>query len=156
MNSENNIVITPEGTVMTPNLHDGLLVGLLFPGDRRVLLAIKNVLSTLHCIELTGVINFRANDVWEGNIILDMTVNSGDEVKSQEVAHALGIEGNPAYEAYLEKRMKQFRAKEILLVQLSSSYGCEFTCICSGIGMAPSMVPMFNHLLTPTCSDPQS
>jgi hypothetical protein len=154
MNSESKIVISEYDTVIDPNPHDGLLVGLFFPGDNRVLVAIRDLHGTHHCIELTGVISFRAGDLWEGNIILDITVNSGDEVESQFIACALGIEdnpaikGNPNYEAYLLETMERFKKKELLLVQLNPSYGCEFTCVCSHISLAPAMVPLLNGLLT--------
>jgi hypothetical protein len=43
MKDENKIVIAPNGTVATPNVHDGLLVGLFFTPSKRALLVIKDV-----------------------------------------------------------------------------------------------------------------
>jgi hypothetical protein len=48
MKDENKIVIAPNGTVATPNVHDGLLVGLFFPPSKRALLAIKDVKGFIH------------------------------------------------------------------------------------------------------------
>ena len=91
--------------------------------------------------------SLRSDEVRQGNIILDLTVQTGDVVRTQDVAHALGIEGGAAYEGYLLETMARFRAKEILLVQLDPSYGCELTCVCGGVEIASSWVSVFDNLL---------
>jgi hypothetical protein len=47
MKDENKIVIAPNGTVATPNVHDGLLVGFFSP-SKRALLVIKDVKGFIH------------------------------------------------------------------------------------------------------------
>ena len=79
-------------------------------------------------------------------------MQTGNGVRSEDVAHALGVEGSSTYDAHLLKTMVRFKAKEILLVQLNPSYGCELTCICTGIETAPSWASALDKRLFQTGS----
>jgi hypothetical protein len=148
MNTEKQLGISPSGSVTAPDVHDGLLVGLIMLPGKRVVLAITDVRKAVHCIQLTGIAGMRVDGLREGNIILDVTVQTGTAVRPEDVARGLGIEGNAAYEQHLSQTMKRFSAKELLLVQLNPSYGAELTCICAGIDLAPSWATTINHLFS--------
>ncbi len=136
MEVKNNIVLSPDGVINNPNVHDAKLVGIFFPADKVVLLVIKGILSVIHCIALNGVERFRAEDLREGNIILDITVVSGDAVNSSDVSYVLGLINDSTHERFLINTMERFRSKELLLVKINPSYGATCICMCTNIELS--------------------
>jgi hypothetical protein len=124
------------GTATLPNVHDGSLIGLLVPSSERALLTIRDISNTIHYIEMTGVERLLANEFMQGNIILDLSVETGEKIQSHTIAQLLDVKEDGPYAEHLSKVMERFKSRELLLVQISSSYGCDLQCICTGIGMS--------------------
>lgn len=144
---ENKIIVNENGFVITPNVHDGLLVGIMLLSKKYGQIIAKDSHGAIFCIDLVGVVAIRAEDFREGNIILDLTLRIGDRVQKSEVASALGIENNSNYDEYLLKTMQRFQEKELVFVQLAPSYGCEITCICSHVCLNPAAAALYKKAI---------
>ena len=76
--------IKPEGVVIEPDLHDGLLLGLILSEDRKDLTLLcrhvdgreyKLTVPELHCL--------RVDNFLEGNIIFEILVREGDQCPAE-------------------------------------------------------------------------
>jgi hypothetical protein len=129
--------IASDGTVIEPNFHDARVVGILCPSSQRALLLLKDTSSAVYCLDLKGVNRLRVDDFREGNIVLDLTIEGGHSVRPEDVAHVLGIQGNAVYDEYHSIIMQQIGQKELFLVRLNPSYGCELGCLCAQVDVLP-------------------
>lgn len=92
----------------------------------------------LHSLILSGVERFRGNDVWEGNIILDVTAETDSTVDSTDVTELFGFDGGS--ESFL-KVMSRFASRELVLFHLNPSYGCSISCVCKGVEARANWLP---------------
>jgi hypothetical protein len=131
---DEKVTISEEGILLTPELHDAEILGVIMVAKDRALLPMRPVEGNLLCIVLNGVEYLRADDLREGNIVLDITVSTAASVEAEDIAFAHGLE-KPSFASsvYLEKAISSFKSEEKILFRLNPSYGCTLACICSGI-----------------------
>jgi hypothetical protein len=115
-----------------PSFHDAKFSGLVLQPNKQCSLFITVESGELHRLTLVGIERLRADDFREGNIILDATAQSGGAVEKAEVLFALSIDAENRHPAFVEATMEKIRRGELILVQLSPSYGCRFSCLCTG------------------------
>lgn len=113
-----------------PNCHDARLVGVVALKNRQCMLLVLMEEGTLYQIVLLGVERLRVDDFREGNIILDLTVESGPLVSKKEVLFALSLNGDATKSEFVESVLNRIRKRELFLVQINPSYGCVLACIC--------------------------
>ena len=138
MKVSNGVSIASDGTLARPQLHDARLIGIIFPADTRALILARDVRGTVHCIEFTGIERFRAEDLREGNIILDVSVRTGTSVKPEDLAYPYGLSNGSSGAELPRGILERLHSGEVGLIQLDSSYGCSFSCICTGISVIPN------------------
>jgi hypothetical protein len=120
-------IVIRNRNLITPSLHDGLLVGLIAPGHRQLLILTKNTNQATYCLVLSGVEHCRADDFREGNIILDITIEEGDNVGAEDVAYLLG-QGTD--HPFVQNAITRIRAEKLLLLRINPSYGCTLVVLC--------------------------
>jgi len=132
MHNEQQLVIR-KGRLITPSLHDGYLLGLIAPGDQHLLVLMKDTAQVTYCLMLSGVERCRADDFWEGNIILDITIEEGNAVNIEDVADVLAV---GADDPFLHKTMHRVCTEKLLLVRINPSYGCALVVLCQAVELA--------------------
>lgn len=115
-----------------PSFHDARLSGFVLLPTRRCSLFVTTEDDKSYRIVLLGVERLRADDFREGNIILDLTVQSGQAVEKADVLFALSMDDENRHPDFFNSIMERIHRSELLLVQINPSYGCVFSCLCSG------------------------
>lgn len=129
-----NLLFSEDGSIVTPNVHDAYILGLVMI-KKKLLLFIKLTSGSNLCLALNNVDRLRADDFREGNIILDITVSKGIEVDIRDIAYAHGLEQflNSKSNAFLDKAVQSFFNDIKIFVQINPSYGCKLVCICDEV-----------------------
>lgn len=135
-----NGLIDEVGMVMASKIHDGNLFGILMPDPRTLLIMIQTSERSNICLRFSDVERFRMDDFRQGNVILDITVWRGAEVRREDVAYAYGesSEGAP----FLEDAVRRISAEDKLVVQLNPSFGASAVCICGGVAVEGDWIPL--------------
>jgi hypothetical protein len=120
-----------------PTFHDGRLAGFVLLPDKRCCLFVVTEDNKFYRVVLLGVEWLRADDFREGNIILDLTVQSGNSVQKADVLFALSIDNENRHPSFFSAIMERIYRNELLLVQVDPSYGCVFSCLCTGWLLEP-------------------
>lgn len=116
--------------LVDPSVHDGSLLGILLEKDGRVRLPIETVHGKSLSLILDGVVRFKADDFREGNIILSVTVASGQALSTADVADAHGVSSD---EAFLPGAIERYVQDGLMTVRLDASYGCYLVCVCRSL-----------------------
>jgi hypothetical protein len=120
-----------------PTFHDAKLSGVVLSLNKQCTLLITDENGEFHRIVLVGVERLRANDFLEGNIILDVTAQTGEGVQKADVFFALSIDDEKRHPVFFDAIMERIRQRDLILVQINPSYGCTFSCLCSGWFLDP-------------------
>ena len=130
-----SIVIDEEGSLAEPDLHDAFLYRIDFGGEH-VTLYFRGSLGGNLKLDLRGVVLMSSSGLAEKNIVLDVTIQHGSDVHVETV-NALFPGKTQAQDAYRGMMLHRLRMKELILLQISPSYGGEITIICEGVEHAP-------------------
>jgi|SRR5271157_3531304 len=138
MKVSNGIIIASHGTLIRPQLHDAHLIGI--PSDSRMLILARDVEGAVQCIELTGIERFRAKDLREGNIILDLSLEAGASVRPEDVAYPYGPTRGSGTEDLPSGIMERFKSGELALIRLDPSFWVlvRMHTVCTGIKVVPN------------------
>jgi hypothetical protein len=115
-----------------PSFHDAKLSGFILLPAQRCSLFIETESKQSHRVVLLGVERLRADDFREGNIILDLTVHGGKSVEKADVLFALSMDDEKRHPDFFNSIMERIHRGELSLLQINPSYGCVFSCLCSG------------------------
>jgi hypothetical protein len=96
-------------------------------------LRISTVDGSLYRVELLGVERLRADNFREGNIVLDMTVRSGQSVNERDLLTVLSIEDASKHQDFVDSFVKRVRSGSLSLVEINPSYGCALACLCTSL-----------------------
>lgn len=132
--NNNQIAFSDDGTLINSALHDAELFGILSCPNRRVSILARDIHGKIYCLALLGVERFRGDDFRDGNIILDITVETGADVNREYIAYTFDIDIS-AGNTFLDNIIRKFNLGELILVRLDPSYGCSFSCVCERIEM---------------------
>lgn len=131
-NDAPTLVIT-EGQVVTPSVHDAKLLGVMLLESNRVRALLGLTDGSQVSLLFSGVERLRMDDFRQGNIVLDVSVLSGEAVSANDIAYAYGIDQEPQRTTFLKKMLEEVRAKNLISVTLNPSFGAGFTCLCSNV-----------------------
>lgn len=130
MLNNNKLLVSKNGTIINPLLHDAYVVGIFTFDDTSSLWIVIATDDQVVCLSLFGVERFRCDDFRLGNIILDMTIEDVSAMSIKDVSLLYDI--NPDDKAAFQRIIDSARSKELVVVNLNSSYGCTFISTCSG------------------------
>ena len=123
-------------TLLTPNLHDGELIGIRLPVKGVVELSVAEMSGKRYRIVLEGIWEFYASEFREGNIILDVTVARGGDVQISDVRSLGNMDpGLQRSEENLERIHKRILAESLYLLELNPSYGCHLIGIARNVSV---------------------
>jgi hypothetical protein len=128
------MITVRDGMLVSPAVHDGHLMGMLIEKPGRVRLVVELVTGESVSLIMDGVRRMKADDFWEGNIILSVSVTSGSDLSMADIADAYG---ESRYNTtYLPKALEEHRAAGLMVVRVDPSYGCTLVCLCSSLHAA--------------------
>lgn len=120
------------GTIVRPSLHDGSFAGLILDeGKARILLA--DAEGQHFALHLRGVERLRAEDVREGNIVLDVVIRRCDQSEQGAIAYLLGIEPVDRDPEPVARWLSKAETEKMLIVELNPSHGCSLTALCRDV-----------------------
>jgi hypothetical protein len=133
------IDLSPDGTVLSPPLYDGLVRGLLLCKDKRLLLPVETSDGRQYCLVMHAVDRLRVDDFREGNTILSIDVSRGEQLTVEDVAFAFDVDIDQS--AFLRRTMDRLRNEGLILVRISPSYGAAVVCVCSEMSLEADLLP---------------
>lgn len=124
------------GAVIEPMLHDSNLIKLEFCDEKNIKLSFKLTSNEVKTIHLIGVEGFVCNGMRKGNIVLDLTVSSGNSASICSLTDLFEV---PKYEkknheVFLNKIENKIYNKELSILVLNPSYGCKLLALIHSIG----------------------
>ncbi len=125
------ITYSDAGEIVVPEVHDAKVRGLLVTNDNRLLVSVAGTDGSNKCLVFHGVERLRCDDFRQGNIILDVTVSSGESIDIDDLAYVYGVEKSNA--PFLQSSMDRLQAENRLVVRLNPSYGCSLVGICQSL-----------------------
>jgi hypothetical protein len=137
--NNNQIAFSDDGSLINPPVHDADLFGILSCPSRRMLLLLRDIHGKVHCLSLLGVERFRGDDFRQGNIVLDIEVQTGPSVNREDLASIYDTDASSSGD-FLEKIIRKFNLGQLILVRLDPSYGCSFLCVCERIEIVEDWV----------------
>jgi hypothetical protein len=117
---------------LLPLLHDGRLIGIAVLPDKRCVVILSDHAGSIYRMSLTGIVRLRADNFREGNIILDVTAETGDRVEEREILFALSVDDADKHPDFVKSVLQRVRNRDLYLVHINPSYGCTFACLCGG------------------------
>lgn len=131
------------GDMHAPDFHDGYLDGIHTTG-KTVALALRHVSGDRFKMTLAGVETFRADQFLLGNIILDIEVTSGKRVQPEDLS-ILYLAPHPSVDRQVHEKharliesiITRIERRDVILFEVSSSYGCYISAICKGVDVRP-------------------
>jgi hypothetical protein len=91
------------------------------------------------CVSFSGKLLLLCDGLRQGNIILEIVVESGELEDFTSLNKLYGIFGDSEDEPgrkYLNSMINMIKAKEMKMVRISSSYGCEIVMVCNSISVS--------------------
>lgn len=122
--------------VIEPSLHDSNLVKLDCYDEKNIKLSFKLISNEVKTVYLNGVEGFVCNDLRKGNIVLDLTVSSGQgaPIKILNNLFEAPKHERQKHDLFLEKTQARIFSKELSIVVLNPSYGCKLIALVHSIG----------------------
>ena len=121
-------------SIIDPQLHDSNLTKLEFNEDCVMLSFIleSNELVNIHLI---GIVDVICNNLRKGNIVLDLTVSTGSKAEFYilDKLFTKPRGDTSKFEIYLASLKQKILQKELFVVTLNPSYGCEMIALCKEI-----------------------
>jgi hypothetical protein len=128
-----------DGVLTKPDLHDACIFGLNMSENEGFTISIRLENGVSVDFILSRASRLLVNNFREGNIILDVVVLHAGEVEVSDIEKF--YESNSAdISAVVLALHHRVKLDGKILVKISSSYGCEITCICDGIGFVKGAV----------------
>jgi hypothetical protein len=131
------VKVDPTGFLQDPDLHDGLLTALDLVDEKTLHIRASDVRGGRHTIELHGLSRLLAAEFREGNIILDVQIETAMPPDEQTIRHLAGEHhasvGEPhrsKHESYVRRLIQSVASGELTLVTIGSSYGCSLAALC--------------------------
>jgi hypothetical protein len=117
-------------SILQPNLHDGRLLGINIPVDGCVELTVQSLDGRQYRILLEGTREFWATDFRAGNIILDVTLARGREVRIADVeALACQFQGEVRSAEHVQRIYERVLRESLFVLELNPSYGCHLIAV---------------------------
>lgn len=136
-----SIATDEASSLVDPSLHDAEFIGLLEIGKHQNMLLFAQPESTNRiALLLSGVVLLRADNFCEGNIVLDVVVETGNQPnllamrdgleKLHEFADIKVEQTRISVRSVIDKQIAKVQAGEFLILTIAPSYGCELVALC--------------------------
>jgi|SRR5579859_1853206 len=114
--------------ISQPNFHDGFVDGLLLHKSR-IHVFLRTVSGEKYTLILHDVEALRANDLREGNIILDVEFFESNQLDSSFIldVYQYGDEHKETF--IMEDWLRAAAQKRLMGVEISASYGCTLLAV---------------------------
>ena len=130
-----NITTDKYGTVMEPQLHDSTLKSIAFGEEKSITLQFNIVSGEVVQLVLGGVQRFKCDELWEGNIVLDVCIDCGEYTNLsdlQSLVWATDVE-TQAFKDRMNELKRQLNDKELAIFELNPSFGCTIRALVSSV-----------------------
>lgn len=131
--------ISDADVVTNPVLHDAKVLCI----DLNIDVKIDFQLTTGEVVnvELICPKHFVCNDLFMGNIVLDLTVSSGEKISDADKNNLFGRGKipNEKFDQYINGIEQELLNRNLCIVKLNPSYGCKFIAICKNIVFTKKM-----------------
>lgn len=132
---EIKIVLNKDKQIVSPQFHDSEISKIVFLDDE-VKIYFKPVNREGLCVSFAGKLLLLCNGLREGNIILEITIESGELEDYSLLNQLYGISDDSKDEPgrkHLDTMIKMIKAEEMKMVRIIPSYGCEIVMVCNSI-----------------------
>ena len=126
-----DIVLSDAEAIISPNLHDGTVDGILLLPNNTVFILVKNLDHQVYCLSLSGVDLLKMDDFRQGNIILDITISVGENICKWDFIDLCGYKEDD--HVGLSLRAAKATQNQTLSVRITPSYGGSLVCLCQSI-----------------------
>ncbi len=124
------------GEVRYPNLHDSKLLMIRSQEqDNNAIMEFKLCSGEVVQITFEGVTHLICNDFWMGNIVLDMTIETGCHVLTNRLEKAF-IRPTAMFDRFnslIKLTQEKIAKSELSYVELNPSCGCEGYILCKSV-----------------------
>jgi hypothetical protein len=121
------------GVIRNPSLHDANVIGVITFESKQALVITKLINGEIKILRLSDVILLNINELKEGNIILDCTVESGPSSDIEQAFEDLGMDNVDDPKNYLQSLRERISSNELKIVTINPSYGCTICVLCKKI-----------------------
>ena len=135
--------IGPMGYLGDPDLHDGYLTGLELIEEHILQIRLRNVVGKRFTMELSGLHLLLANEIRQGNIILNIRIEHRRDPDPSLMRQLIGglhpSVGEPyrtKHEDYFKRMADAVRNGDLTLVAVEASYGCDLVALCKSASIA--------------------
>lgn len=130
------IEVADNGCLRIFGVHDAYIDGLVITQSKDAIFLLRSVDGHVFCLRLVDVKRFRADDFREGSIVLDITAETGKAVPKSEIIDFLETDGSPRVNNWISDTLRQVRNRELFVVRINPSYGCQLKCLCKNVTLA--------------------
>jgi hypothetical protein len=135
---EIKIALNEHSQIISPQFHDSEISKIIFLDDE-VKIYFKLVNGESLCASFAGKLLLLCDGLREGNIISEIVIESG-ELEDYTFLNKLywisdGSEDEPERK-YLDSMISMIKAKEMKVVRINPSYGCEIIMVCHSISVS--------------------
>jgi hypothetical protein len=138
------IAMDDANSLINPSLHDAELLGLIqVDKHRHIFLFVQPESGNRIALVLQGVVLLRADNFCQGNIVLDVAIETGDQTDFLSIKNSLRYLHRLAdikvektlltAESVIDKQLVKIQSGEFLILTISPSYGCELIALCERI-----------------------
>lgn len=142
MHKPTKYTLNEKGIIISPNFHDGYIVGIELKKDKTVHLKLQTLDDKQFILEMQGVERLLCNEFAEGNIIFDIVIINNREPNEKSLRYLLGEPHPKAQELYIRQHQEMIAREkanilkgEKVFVNITTSYGCELHCICRSLNL---------------------
>ena len=116
--------------LIDPNFHDGYLPGIRVLENKTLQLHLTHVDETRYILRITGLEKLKADNFVEGNIILDMSLYTGEAISENTLRE---LYGDPPidYDNWFKSVQAKVKAENWSYLEIDATYGCELRAIFS-------------------------
>jgi hypothetical protein len=120
----------PATVLLSPDLHDGFLRGVVLGDQEIVELLCSDVDGRRYVLRLPKLMALRADNFLQGNIIFEVNVYTTD-FPQDLIKRVYGADGDGEPD-WLSARLQEMRDQSWTLLEITSSYGCELLALAKG------------------------
>ena len=119
------------GVLRSPDLHDGLLRGIIVSKDKQADLIVYDTGGKEYLISLRNVKRLRAKDFFEGNILFDITLFRLESCPMNLLEDLYGIANKFGDSTFIETLKQTEGLEGYHVIDVSPSYGCSLVALFS-------------------------
>lgn len=122
------------------HLHDGFVDGILLSGKEATVL-LRTVSGETFDMKLSDVEYLKADDFLQGNIILQVVLHTGDCPADLLASLCALSPYDPGAGDFLLRLQARVRDEQMVLVEITPSYGCSLLALCKAARISPVQRP---------------